>query len=260
MDIDLIKDLLKTERMGRSLYFFPTLHSTNRYALEKACSGELKAGDVVLAETQTAGYGRQGSVWHSPSGAGLWFSVVLNPDSHSPHLSIIALIGASSVLCALRNIASADWMLKWPNDIYANNKKAAGLIAETRSRPIKARALVLGIGINVNQSASQFHPDIRDRAVSLAMIKGSRVSRELFLADLLKNLEQTFDLMQSENAEQTRKEILDRHEIFFNQDDCRFKGRISSFEPDGSLIVRSENGQTIRIDQGERRAIQPACN
>jgi BirA family biotin operon repressor/biotin-[acetyl-CoA-carboxylase] ligase len=258
LNLQRVQELLNTRRFGRPIRHFQTLPSTNRYALENAGSGELQAGDVIIAETQTAGYGRQGSRWHSSSGAGLWFSILLDTTADCRNLPLITLIGASAILEILRNIAPADWILKWPNDIYANGKKVAGLLAEVRSRSGETRALVLGMGINVNQNASQFDTEIRDRAVSLAMLKGKAVSREPLLASLLNALEQTLDWFQNHGTDSARKIPFQDDEILFKQEDRSFRVRMSAHHPDGSMIFTSDTGQTIICDQGERCAIQPA--
>lgn len=253
LDIGRVQGLLRTRGLGRSIHHYPFMASTNRTALENACSGRMKAGEVVSAETQTAGYGRRGSRWHSPAGAGLWFSVILDIPERELHLPAVTLIGATAVIGVLRNLFPAEWVLKWPNDIHANGRKAAGLLAEARSRSGKTRALVLGVGVNVHQTASQFHPEIRDRAVSLTMLAGDTVSREDIFASLLNELERTLRPASEPDIASIRGQ-----EILFRHADGFLHGRLSAWNDDGSAILTSESGETWICNQGEHCEIGPA--
>jgi BirA family biotin operon repressor/biotin-[acetyl-CoA-carboxylase] ligase len=144
-------------------------------------------GAVAVAEHQTAGRGRRGRSWTAPPGAAITASVLLRPPAGAPipQLSLVAgLAVAETVEAALQ--LSAE--IKWPNDVMVDRRKVAGILAEARDEIV-----VLGIGLNVNQTRGQLPADARVPAASLRTIDGVERDRAPLLADLLARLEQHYD-------------------------------------------------------------------
>ena len=122
----------------------PTAGSTNALVADRARAGE-PAGLVVVAEEQTAGRGRLDRSWVSPPRAGLTFSVLVRPDLPPVHWPWLPLLAGLAVAEALRARAGVDAVLKWPNDVLVDGRKACGVLAEVPA----PGAAVLGIGLNV---------------------------------------------------------------------------------------------------------------
>lgn len=179
---EVIRQHVKTQELGQKIHFYPSIDSTNTMAKELAEKGETH-GALVIAETQTRGRGRLGRTWYSPVG-GLWFSLVLRPripQFQAPHMTFIA--GLSIAQAAQK--AGVPVSLRWPNDIYIQDKKAGGILTEARLSGGRFEYLVIGIGLNVNVTESAFPGQLKEEATSFLMAKGEPISRPLFLGHTL---------------------------------------------------------------------------
>ena len=145
-------------------------------------------GAVAVAEEQTAGRGRQGRGWVAPRGKAISCSVLLRPpqDERLPQLSLVAGVAAAD---AIEHALGLSAQIKWPNDVLVNRKKVAGVLAEMRSRG----AVVVGIGINVNQTRDELPANARVTPASLYTTDGVIRARAPILARLLARLEHHYD-------------------------------------------------------------------
>ena len=162
-------------RIGWRIHYFDEVDSTQQAARELAADGA-EQGTVVIAELQTAGRGRMGRTWHSPSGVNLYTTIILRPPmplADVPRLSLVAGVAAAE---ALESEAPGIVALKWPNDVWLRGRKAGGIIAEavTDARQ-NLDCVLLGIGINVNLAADDIPPDLRDKATSMRIATGQRM-------------------------------------------------------------------------------------
>lgn len=145
-------------------------------------------GAVAVADHQTAGRGRLGRSWVAPPGTAITVSVLLRPppDRKIAQLSLLGgLAAAEAVEEELGLWRSAQ--LKWPNDVMLNRRKVAGVLAEARDGTV-----VLGIGINVNQTRDQLPSDGRQPAGSLRTVDGREHERAALLDDLLARLDRVY--------------------------------------------------------------------
>ncbi len=157
-----------------------TVGSTNDLALARAAAGESE-GAVVVAECQLAGRGRLGRTWHSPSGSGLYASVLLRP---SPEVAALLTLGAGVAIAD--GLAAATGLrpaLKWPNDIWIGLRKVGGILAEGSLPAAGPGYVVLGFGLNLTRGA--LPPDVASRATSLEEELGRVVDRGDVLAECL---------------------------------------------------------------------------
>lgn len=165
--------------------------STNDDALA-AARGGASHGATFLAERQTRGRGRRGRHWHADPGTNLLFSVVVRlalPIDSVPALSLAAGLAVRSAIARAlptRDTADERVRLKWPNDVWLDQKKVAGVLSESHLQGEQAIACVVGVGINVKTAS--FPPEIASTATSL-LLSGSSVTRERLLADALTELE-----------------------------------------------------------------------
>jgi BirA family transcriptional regulator, biotin operon repressor / biotin---[acetyl-CoA-carboxylase] ligase len=154
--------------------------STNRVAMEMAEDGA-SHGTVVVADAQSAGRGRRGRRWVSPPGKNLYVSLLLRPPVptvEAPRLSLVAGIALADAIEAMGVPAS----LKWPNDLYLGERKAAGILAEMASDPDGVRYVVIGVGVNVNMKEADFPRELSGRATSLRIRTGRTFHRVDVLA------------------------------------------------------------------------------
>jgi len=157
--------------------------STNRVAMEMAENGA-KHGTIVVADAQTAGRGRMGRRWESPAGKNLYVSLLLRPyvpTVDAPRLALVAGVALADAVEAVGVPAS----LKWPNDLYCGERKAAGILAEMASDREGVRHVVIGVGLNVNMEEDDFPPELQGTATSLRICAGRAFRRVDVLARLL---------------------------------------------------------------------------
>jgi BirA family biotin operon repressor/biotin-[acetyl-CoA-carboxylase] ligase len=140
-------------------------------------------GAVAVADEQTAGRGRLGRTWDAPAGTAILCSVALRPPTHR-RIAELSLVGGMAAADAIERALGLAAQIKWPNDVMVNRVKVAGVLADAREGVV-----VLGIGINVNQTREQ----LPERAGSLRTTDGVTREREPILVDLLERLEQLYD-------------------------------------------------------------------
>ena len=138
---------------------FATIDSTNRYLLECAAAGEPE-GVVAVADEQTAGRGRLDRSWVAPPGAALLVSVLLRPRLPIERLHLVTLAAALAAIDAVKVLAGVDARLKWPNDVVVDDRKLAGILAESDG----AGAIVVGMGLNVR--GDWFPPELAATATA----------------------------------------------------------------------------------------------
>lgn len=131
-------------------------------------------GTVVVADGQRAGRGRQGRTWLSPSGKNLYGSLLLRPTCPPDGLGPLSLVIGLGVVEGLEEIAAGlSLQIKWPNDIYAANRKLGGILVETLLTDQRVEAVLVGVGININMLATDFPPELQMTATSLRLLTGS---------------------------------------------------------------------------------------
>ena len=167
-----------------------SVDSTNsacrRLALENAPDGT-----VVMSDCQTAGRGRQGRSFQSPAGQGLFFSILWRPGCAPEKLLPLTALSAVAVRRAIGRVCPVEAQIKWPNDLVAGNRKLAGILTEmaVEGESGLISHVVVGIGINVHQRASDFEGEVRDIATSLDMAAGESVCRGALAAALLEEMD-----------------------------------------------------------------------
>jgi BirA family biotin operon repressor/biotin-[acetyl-CoA-carboxylase] ligase len=164
-------------RFGRPFTFVEQCPSTQRL-LDGAAEGA-----VAAADEQTEGRGRLGRTWDAPRGTSLLFSIALTPDVPPERLPELSLIAGAAVAEAIAAETALAPELKHPNDVLIGGRKVCGILAEA----VEGR-VVLGIGVNVAQTADQLPP----AATSLAL-EGAQVDRSALLATILERLENGYD-------------------------------------------------------------------
>ncbi len=242
---------------GSGIIYRTVVDSTNTVARRLAGRG-YPGGTTVVAETQTAGRGRYSRAWYSPPGKGLWFSLLLRPPRTlvPAGAAALTLAVAATTASALNAATKVPLKLKWPNDLQAEGQKIAGILIEVKCEPDRVDYMVVGIGINVNQTRTDFPPQLRDRAGSLRLAAGRPFDRtRLFLG--------------------LRGKILDACSLYFEQGFAPFdrvwkdlnitlgcpvkvsrpggclEGTALDLDRSGALLIRDGQGRLHRLCSGE---------
>ena len=191
---------------AKKLHHFPTIGSTNTYAIEEARNGA-PSGSVYIADEQTAGRGRSDHRWYSTASDGLYVSALLRPALTASEALKLSLATGLAVQNAIAETTSLAIDLRWPNDLvipasHSHSKKCGGILAETSIDTTgKLHYAVIGIGLNLNQT--EFPPDLRDSATSLRIATGTEISRNSLLIQLLLQLSNQIDLLEREIRSET---------------------------------------------------------
>jgi BirA family biotin operon repressor/biotin-[acetyl-CoA-carboxylase] ligase len=186
-DLSALENVLAGTIFAGKLHFFPSTGSTNSDALAAARNGA-PHGSVFFADEQTAGRGRGDHRWHSAAGEGLYVSVLLRPTISVEHLPLIPLAAGLAAAQAIRSAADLDVELRWPNDLLIRNRKAGGILVESKTDTGKVTFVVIGIGINVHQR--DFDSELATPATSLDIASGGVISRQTLIIALLESLQQ----------------------------------------------------------------------
>jgi BirA family transcriptional regulator, biotin operon repressor / biotin---[acetyl-CoA-carboxylase] ligase len=164
-------------RLARRFLYYKETTSTQEEAKRRALQGAPE-GTVVLADRQTAGRGRLGRRWESPVG-GLWFSLILRPRISPGRVAALSLVAALDWVRVIRRLTGLPTGVKWPNDVWLDGKKIAGILTEMSSETDRVHWVVLGVGLNVNNRPPK---GMLVPAMSLARALGRPVSRQELLS------------------------------------------------------------------------------
>ena len=177
LTLDAVEPLL-TGRFGRTYRYVESCPST-----QELLEPDDPEGAVTVCDEQTAGRGRLGRHWQAPAGTAILCSILLRPPPgrRVPELSLVAGMAAAD---AVEETLALAVQIKWPNDVMVNRKKVAGVLAEARGE-----AVVVGIGVNVNQEPDDLPRDARVPAASLLTTDGVRRDRAPILAAIIQRLE-----------------------------------------------------------------------
>lgn len=250
---DQLRTGLTSGVFGKVLEYKECVTSTNDMILKMAEHGA-PDGAVCLANEQTAGRGRHGSGWFSPPGYGIWVSFLLRPKLSIGRTPPLTLCAAGAAARCLEAFADIDVAIKWPNDLLIKNRKVGGILAETREVSHNKPVIVVGMGINVNQSPDMFPPEIADSATSLRIESGHSVPRQdLFLA-----IAQAFGCTYRDYLKYGPKSILAeidtrlawRRRLVVAESPPGTVGHISQIDEEGGLVLETENRDRVIIKSG----------
>jgi BirA family transcriptional regulator, biotin operon repressor / biotin---[acetyl-CoA-carboxylase] ligase len=182
------KHLKSTVVFGQRIVYKESCLSTQFIAHEEAQNGA-PDGTVVISEEQTSGKGRMSRPWDSAAGKGIWMSVITCPALTPQQAPQMTLVAAVAVTRAIEEVAGVNPSIKWPNDILIDGKKVTGILTELQADPDRVKAIILGIGINVNQNDEDFPEELKSIATSLKMVNGKTINRAKLIAKTLEFLE-----------------------------------------------------------------------
>jgi len=254
---EFVKPLVKGTIFAERLHHYFRIGSTNAEAMNAAARGEPE-GSVFIAEEQTAGRGRGGHSWLSEKSSGIYCSAVLRPEISPADTLAISLAAGLAVRAAVQEVTSLVADLRWPNDVLLAGKKFCGILIEMNAEPTRVRYLVLGAGINVNQSS--FPAALAGEATSLRLETGRAWSRVELAAALLKSLHREYRAIVSGRSK-AFGEIVHRFEEASSsargrqvrvEEEGGYEGVTEGLDANGFLRVRAADGIRTVISGGVR--------
>lgn len=192
--VEEIKKRLGEGSLWNSIHCFPELSSTNENVKELAKKNQPE-GVVVIAESQNKGRGRKQRRWTSPKG-GLYFSVLLRPPL-PPQKAMVATMATSiAITQAIQEVTGIACKIKWPNDLLYRGKKICGVLTELSAEMDQITYMIIGIGINVNNTLPE---DLFSIATTLQSIQHENVSLDDLLTSILSNMDRWYDHIKKGN-------------------------------------------------------------
>jgi len=250
----LVRAELPNTEIGHKVIHYFRIDSTNSAALELGAQAA-PHGTVVIAEEQTAGRGRLGRKWYSEKSSGIYASIVLRPPLAPATAPVPTLMAGVAAQNAVRAATGLSGDIRWPNDLLINGKKVCGILTEMRAEVDRLHMVVLGIGINVNQSSM---PDeLREIATSLALEGGRHYSRLHVLAELLRDIERYYHMLLNEGSAAIVREWSaastyaegKRVRVKASRDD--YSAVTSGLDASGALKVCRDDGRQELLMAGE---------
>ena len=185
MDIIDEKEINLRLKNKLNIKIFDEISSTNTYLKENPSSDK----DVIIANMQTKGRGRIGKSFYSPSGSGIYMSIILKNKFEKEKLSLITPLAAVCMCKSIENTLGIDTKIKWVNDIFVANKKVCGILTESSIdyNTGLSNYVILGVGINIYKPKNGFTSDIKDSATYLLEKEQNGVKNEI-IASFFNNL------------------------------------------------------------------------
>lgn len=249
-----IKSLMHTDWVAKEVLYFDTIDSTNTKAQELAEKG-YPSGTLVVADKQESGKGRRGRSWVSPSGTGIFMTLMIKPDINPNNASMLTLVAALAVAKAITSVTGEEAMIKWPNDIVVNGKKVCGILTEMNAQFDYINHIVVGIGINVHNES--FPEEISQMASSLMIEAGGRrFHRAQIIAETMSYFEQYYDtFLKTQDLSALVREY---DELLVNRNKSvrvldpkePFDGKAMGITPKGELIVDTWESRKL-VSSGE---------
>lgn len=231
--------------IGSKILYYENLTSTNSFAGDLIEESDQPEGTIIRAGFQSEGRGEKGSKWESEEDKNLLFSIILFPTtvmiSNQFYISMAISLGIRDFLAEYTDRC----FIKWPNDIYVNNDKIAGLLIENSIIGDKIENSVIGIGLNINQE--KFISDAPN-PVSLKIVTGKTFEPETSLKKLLAKLDARYKQLIAEEYTAIRKEYTDAlyqlgEQKYYLDSEGRFSGTITGITDSGQLIIETGHGQ-----------------
>lgn len=242
---------LKTSVIGKTVYAYDTIDSTNNEAKRQAGAPH---GSIFIAEQQTGGKGRLGRSWVSPAGDGLWFSILLRPNVSPLHVTNITLLTGLAVCNAICSYTGCDAKIKWPNDIVIGCKKVCGILTEMTAEIDRIEYVISGIGINVNNTS--FSQELSVKATSLFIESKQKIQR----IGLLQAILTEFELLLARYGTQDDTAMMEDYKkrcitlgrkISITRDKKQIWGNAVDITSAGELVMLCEDGTKLIINSGE---------
>ncbi|MCA9111568.1 MAG: biotin--[acetyl-CoA-carboxylase] ligase [Planctomycetaceae bacterium] len=242
-----LRNLMLRETFVRTVESYEEIDSTNTRALAIVGDVSVEHPCLIIADRQTAGRGRGANRWWSSEGS-LTFSLLLSHDIRGlplarwPELSLT--VGTAVCETVRTFLPAGDVRLKWPNDVFLNNRKTCGVLVEVPPAP--QGTIVIGIGLNVNNSLQRAPEELRQTAIAMCDVADQPLSPDRVLVSLLNELERQMKLLQKapdQVRETWRKfDLLLGRNVTVGHEHGAITGTAQGIDDDGALLIQTQAG------------------
>ncbi|MFX1285271.1 MAG: biotin--[acetyl-CoA-carboxylase] ligase [Promethearchaeota archaeon] len=251
---DFTKKIMLKSKLCPKIYSYDEVGSTN-YLARKLIENKNDIGFVIVAVTQTAGKGQNERVWESPKG-GLWCSIAIQPKIDLTLLRLVPILSAVAISNALETF-NIKTMLKWPNDILIrhNLRKIGGILAESKVSQYFLDYLIIGIGLNINNTLGQYSSALQDHITTIYEEIKYELDLELLLQRIIFQIENSFETLNIYGAqpicnEWKQKDNILGMDIIVQGPECKYQGRAVDISPYGQLILEIPDSDKVKISNG----------
>ena len=242
--VENLKAELNTTILSKNVIYYPQIGSTNSIAW-KFIDENCKNGTVFVTDYQYQGKGRRQNSWSASDGKSLTFSFVLYPDNNLNNLGLLPLLTGISIVNGIQNAIYIQPGLKWPNDIMLSRKKMGGILIESKSSN-SGLGIVVGIGLNINETKLDFSDTIKDDATSLKLYSGEHYSREKIMAEILNEFELLYNGDWNNIISNWYMHCIhEGSEVSFNTEDGKFKGKFKGLTEYGHAEIIIDGKEKI---------------
>ena len=239
---------LKTKLIGKRVYYFEEIDSTQNFA-QNIAADKKENGTIIIAEKQTSGRGRLDRKWTSPKG-GIWFSLIIHPKFDVSSSTLIPILSAVALSKSIKSVLDIETEVKWPNDITMNGKKVAGVLVDASFQTNSIDYLILGIGINFDIDAKKLEKRLTKTpnfyGIDSLREKEDKTPPKKLLKEFLLQFEKNlFQLDKGEKSkiikEWTKRAAGIGEKITINTSNGKISGISQGIDNDGALKIKTRN-------------------
>jgi len=247
LSLELLAGLLPE---GVTPVVFETLPSTSTYLREQALNGA-PVNTLIAAASQTNGRGRFGRDFFSPPDTGVYFSILLRPDTGGDTAAWITVAAAIASAEACEAVFSVPAEIKWVNDVLVNGQKAVGILAEAFSGGDSV--IILGIGANIAQPDGGFPPELSQAGAFTSVIKTDEGKREHFIAETITRLRLLLENDDKKALVETyRKRVhMTGKTVMVTKGSERFSATVLGVDDEAYLVIKRDGGEIEHLSYGE---------
>ena len=252
---DEILDGLNTKTVGKELYLFKDVMSTNTLAKFLSENG-VSNGTVIISEKQSGAKGRLGKSWESPLG-GIWLSIVVKPQVDHSKIPMITLATGVAVVKTFERIGIENAEIKWPNDVIINDKKVCGILTEAITKFNNIESVIIGVGIDANFDVNVLSKELQEGTTTLDIESDHRINENEIIRFFLEEFEKIAKLFEEGEFERILKEwrkysysigkIVEVREPFSKA----YDGYVLGISREGALVVEKIDGTLEKVISGE---------
>jgi BirA family biotin operon repressor/biotin-[acetyl-CoA-carboxylase] ligase len=249
---------LQTEVIGRKIYYFDSIDSTQNFALKLSAKVH-ENGSVVIAKRQSEGRGRLDRKWISPLG-GIWLSILLKPKIEISQASFFPIVAAVALAVSIEKVLNLKPKVKWPNDLTINDKKVSGILIDGSIESNKIDYIIIGVGINFRIKTDKISNLIIDtpryHGIASLLSKNQKGDPIVLVQQFLFELEQQlYNRIRTNSLAEIRNEWIKRSSTIGKNVTIKtttgfFRGRATGLDENGALLV-SKGKKILRIDAGD---------
>ncbi|ULG73346.1 biotin--[acetyl-CoA-carboxylase] ligase [Macrococcus brunensis] len=244
-DQDMMALIIKQSSYFKKRFVYKEVTSTQLVAKEKML--ETDEPFIVVSEVQTAGRGRFNRNWDSQGSKGLWMTAVFRKEVPLHKIMTFNLFMSLAIAKTIRRVSGAEAKIKWPNDIYIDDRKCCGFLTEISGDASAIQNIICGIGINLNHELSDFQDELAVKATSLMAATGQKINRYQFFEELLTEIEVAFQQFITLEFSDIKEEYMQYSNIWqrklrYTEGKKVVEGTAVEMMDDGRLIVQDDEG------------------